>query len=273
MPYWDTNTREEFDNKYLDVKTSKSMAIKLLIWQCSPQSMDSKFNVINTDWKLNVFTYIKDLILLLDRKRNKENTDVYISPPNAGKTFFFDCVRDYLINFGQMSNWNRNSNFPLQTCGHVRVIFWNEPNYEQAVERNLLKLLGGDSYNAAQKNQMDVNIVKTPFIVTSNNMPFPNKPEFMYRMKVYHWRSAEFLKETKGKKLHPFTFQYLINSCENYFEDDITDYITKYKNTQHNFSNLITSLHVYSDSEDSNSDEETDNFIVTTEQTETNINE
>lgn len=256
MPYWDTSTREEFETKYLHIKFSKSITMKLLIYQCHPNSLDSKFNVINNDWKPSVYNYIKDLLLLLDKKRNKENTDVYLSAPNAGKTLFFDMVRDYFVNCGQMSNWNRNSNFPLQTCGYTRVIFWNEPNYEHAVERNLLKLLGGDSYNAAQKNQMDVNISKTPFIVTANNMPFPNKPEFQYRMKIYHWNSASFLKETNGKKLHPFTFQYLINSCENYFEDDITGYMEKYSNKENNFNSLIKKLHVYSDSEVSDNDDD-----------------
>lgn len=110
---------------------------------------------------------------MLDKKRNKKNTDVYVSAPNAGKTLSMDLIRDYFINCGQMLNWNRNSSFPLQTCGFTRVIFWNEPNYETSVERNLLKLLRGDSLNASIKNQMDVNITRTPIFVISNNYPFP----------------------------------------------------------------------------------------------------
>lgn len=233
MPYWDTNNREEFESKYLDLLESKKMLLKLLIWQYADEHMDkTTFDVLNNDWKSKVFAYVKDLIMLLDKKRHKLNTDVYLSPPNAGKTLFCDMIRDYMVNCGQMSHWNRNSSFPLQTCGYTRLIFWNEPNYETSVERNLLKLLGGDSYNAAIKNQMDVNISKTPFIVTSNNDPFPHKPEFEYRCKYHYWKSFPHLLKINGKKLHPLAFQYLIDECENYYEDDITHYIEKY-NKEH----------------------------------------
>lgn len=228
LPYWDTSTREEFDNKYLSLQVSKRFVLKLLIWQYAPESMDDKFQVINDEWKKYVFAYLQDLIMLLDKRRHKRNTDVYVSPPNAGKTLFMDLIRDYFINCGQMLNWNRNSSFPLQTCGFTRVIFWNEPNYESSVERNLLKLLGGDSLNASIKNQMDVNITKTPIFVTSNTYPFPKSKEFEYRIKSYIWKSADFLKHINGKKFHPLTFQYLINETENYYQDDITEYLTKY---------------------------------------------
>lgn len=230
MPYWDTNSRSDFDKKYMDIELSKRIVLKLLIWQYADTSIDHKtFNVINNEWKCKVFAYIRDLIMLIDKKRHKLNTDVYLSPPNAGKTLFCDMLRDYLINCGQMSHWNRNSNFPLQTCGYTRLIFWNEPNYESSVERNLLKLLGGDSYNASIKNQMDINIAKTPFIVTSNNDPFPHKPEFEYRCKYHYWKSFDMLKVVNGRKFHPLTFQFLIDQCENYYEEDITGYLSNQK--------------------------------------------
>lgn len=87
LPYWDTSTREEFNMKYLSLQASKKYVLKLLIWQYASDSMDSEFNIINDDWKVNVFAYLQDLILLLDKQRHKKNTDVYVSAPNAGKTY------------------------------------------------------------------------------------------------------------------------------------------------------------------------------------------
>lgn len=241
LPYWDTTTREEFNSKYLSLQASKKYLLKLLIWQYAPNCMDTDFNITNDAWKGPVMSYCQQLILLLDKQRNKKNTDVYVSPPNAGKTLFMDLIRDYFINCGQMLNWNRNSSFPMQTCGFTRVIFWNEPDYETSVERNLLKLLGGDSMNASIKNQMDVNISKTPVLVTSNTYPFPNSKEFEYRIVKHVWKSAPFLKVVSGKKFHPLSFQYLINETENYYQDDITNYLEKYgDNTiEHNFFEQI----------------------------------
>lgn len=232
LPHWDTNNREEFVDKYLNLELSKRILLKLLIWQYAYSSIDmNTYKVLDNDWKSPVYKYVKELIMLLDKKRHKQNTDVYLSPPNAGKTLFCDMLRDYFINCGQMSHWNRNSSFPLQTCGFTRLIFWNEPNYETSVERNLLKLLGGDSYNAAIKNQMDVNISKTPFIVTSNNDPFPHKPEFEFRCSYHYWKAAPLLKIINGKKFHPLAFQFLVDECENYYEEDITGYHEKYSTT------------------------------------------
>lgn len=268
LPYWDTTNRENFSNKYLSLEISKKLVYKLLIWQCNSYECmeDLETGTVKHDyeWKDNVYAYLKDLIELLDKKRGKQNTDLYVSPPCAGKTLFLDLIRDYLINCGQMLNWNRNSSFPLQNCGYTRCIFWNEPNYEQSVERNLLKLLGGDSLNAAVKNQMDVNIEKTPIFVSSNSYPFPKSPEFNYRIKVYNWKAAPFLKTINGKKFHPLTFQYLINECENFYKEDITRYHELYKND--NEFNLLRTLNVFDYTQLSESEaseiEETDNENV-----------
>lgn len=271
LPYWDTSNRKMFDQKYLSIAASKRMLYKLLIFQTNgPISMeDLEKGIVKEDynWKPKFYEYARDLILFIDKKRGKLNTDMIISPPCVGKTLFMDLIRDYLINCGQMSNWNRNSNFPLQTCGYTRVIFWNEPNYESSVESNLLKLLGGDSLNAAIKNQMDVNIEKTPIFVTSNKDPFPHSPEFNYRIKRYTWRTAPFLKSVAGKNFHPLVMQYLISETENYYKDDITMFQEKYTNNE---NNILRTLNVYdysnvssseSASETANSNEESTSDI------------
>ncbi len=264
LPYWDTSTRDQFHQKYLSLELSKKFLYKLLIWQTNERDImtDEENGIVDVekDWKPKFYAYVKNLIQLLDKKRGKLNTDLYVSPSCAGKTLFMDLIRDYLINCGQMLNWNRNSNFPLQMCGNTRVIFWNEPNYELSVEKNLLKLLGGDSLNAQVKNQMDVNIEKTPVFVTSNVYPFPKSPEFNYRIQYYQWKAAPFLKKVNGKKLHPLSFQYLITDCENYYQEDITQYHEKYTTKEYN---LLRQLNIYelaaiADSSDNETDNEGD---------------
>lgn len=114
-------------------------------------------------------------------------------------------------------------------CGYVICIFWNEPNYEESVERNLLKLLGGDSLNASQKNQSDVNISSCPLIITSNQTIFPNLPEFNVRIKYHYWRSCSLLKSISGKKLHPLlSILDLFDETESYYQEDICSYAKKY---------------------------------------------
>ncbi|QCH41361.1 nonstructural protein 1 [Haematobia irritans densovirus] len=264
LPYWDTSSRDQFHEKYLSLEMSKKFLYKLLIWQTNERDImtdvDNGIVDVEKDWKTNFYAYVRNLIQFLDKKRGKLNTDLYVSPSCAGKTLFMDLIRDYLINCGQMLNWNRNSNFPLQMCGNTRCIFWNEPNYEQSVEKNLLKLLGGDSLNAQVKNQMDVNIEKTPIFVTSNNYPFPKSAEFNYRIQYYHWKAAPFLKKVNGKKLHPLSFQYLITDCENYYQEDITQYHEKYTVKEYN---LLKQLNIYdlaaiADSTDNETDNEND---------------
>lgn len=263
MPYWDSHNRESFDNTYMSLAMSKKYLKLLLIWQFSRESMldnndnddddnSLSYKIINDKWKPYVYKYILNLMTFLDRRRGKQNTDLIISPPNAGKTLFMDLIRDYLINCGQMTNWNRNSSFPLQMCGYTRVIFWNEPNYESSIERNLLKLLGGDSLNINIKNQPDAIVTKTPIFVTSNFNPFPNSPEFTYRINSYKWTAAPFLKNTNGKKFHPLALEYIFNETENYFEDDIRLYTDKYSIT--NINEATTSSY--------NTDIINDNFIA-----------
>lgn len=203
LPYWVSKTKEEFDNSYLNRDKSFIVLKKLLIFQYHNESFDNEYNIIDNKWKPVVYEEVKNLMIFLDRKRGKQNTNYYLSQPNAGKTLFLNLISEYLISSGEMSHWNRNNNFPLQMCGNARVIFWNEPNYESSVERNLLKLLGGDSLNASKKNVDDVVIANTPMFVSSNTDIFPSKPEFIVRIKYIHWKSCPYLARISGFKLHP----------------------------------------------------------------------
>lgn len=217
---WSAPNINEFDNMYFDLDTSVYKALQLLIFQYHGST--ANYEIPDNDlWKNTVFTYIKELILFLDKKSGKNNCQYYISPSCSGKTFFFDMIKDYLLLHGNMSNWNRNSQFPLQMCVDKKIIFWNEPNCEEAALEDLKKVLGGEYYAANIKNRMHTEIRRTPVIITANHRIFPNKPEWECRISYHTWDHAPFLLDNGSKRLHPMAFSKLINLCENYFEEEL----------------------------------------------------
>lgn len=151
---------------------------------------------------------------LLDKKVPKKNSMFILSPPNAGKNFFFDCVVHYCINFGQMGNFNRYCTFPLMECVDKRIILWNEPCMEASATETLKCILGGDSCNAKVKYQGDAVIMRTPVIILSNNDIFPKNEAFRSRMYQFNWRPANFLVEYKLKP-HPLCIYHLFNKYKN----------------------------------------------------------
>lgn len=131
-----------------------------------------------------------------------------VSPPNAGKNFFFDCIIHSCIHFGQIGNFTKFNRFPLMEMVQKRIVLWNEPNYEPGAEETLKTLFGGDSSPVKVKYQQDTFVQRTPIIVLSNNDIFPKTQAFESRMYRYTWRPAHFLKFLK-KKPHPLSAFYL----------------------------------------------------------------
>nr|XP_018903661.1 PREDICTED: uncharacterized protein LOC109034791 [Bemisia tabaci] len=106
----------------------------------------------------NVMDFLYNVHCILDKKIPKKNTLFILSPPNAGKNFFFDCVAQSMINTGHIGNFNRFSSFPLIEAVDKRLLVWNEPNAEPSAFEDLKKLFGGDPCNCKVKFEGD-NIV------------------------------------------------------------------------------------------------------------------
>lgn len=132
-----------------------------------------------------------------------------LSPPNAGKNFFFDAVIHYFLNFGQLGNFNKYNSFPMQECVNKRIILWNEPVLEASAVETLKTIFGGDTANAKVKYQNDAIITRTPVIVLSNNDVFPKDEAFRSRIISYEWRACDDLKKLK-KKPWPLAFYTLL---------------------------------------------------------------
>nr|QTE03761.1 MAG: nonstructural protein 1 [Phylloscopus fuscatus parvoviridae sp.] len=213
--------RDKFYERYFTKSISLVWIKKLLIWQYARDCIDLDGNVLNTDWKSNVYEQVRWLMNLLDRKTGKKNTWYIVSPPNAGKTFFCDCIADYFQSVGHLKPWNRNNSFPLEELDGARVCFWNEPNFESGNTAECLKLLGGDNLSVAIKYNRPSTVQNVPVICTSNTIQFPTTPEFMERIKYSMWQPCDILKSVGKKRLHPYALDLLFTDCENYFEEKI----------------------------------------------------
>lgn len=157
----------------------------------------------------NIKAFLEDLLDIIDKKKPKVNSFFVWAPANSGKNFFFDSVLQSCVNFGQMGNFTKYDNFPLQECVQRRIILWNEPSCESSSLETLKCILGGDTCNVKVKYSNDYILHRTPVIVLSNNDIFPNEQAFRTRMIRYTWRTAPFLRDY-SKKLHPLTLMYLL---------------------------------------------------------------
>ncbi|XP_071051109.1 uncharacterized protein [Onthophagus taurus] len=179
-------------------------------------SIDESVNILN---ELLLYQMAKDVEIVkqfllelydvLERRVPKINCFAIFSPPSAGKNYFIDAVLCYYFNFGQIHDFNKHCNFPLQDCVNRRVLYWNEPNFEPAATETLKMLLGGDNCPARIKYLSDKVITRTPVIITGNYDCFPRDSAFDHRMKRYHWREAPYLKDLR-KKPYPMSFYHLL---------------------------------------------------------------
>lgn len=182
---------------YYSVEESVQVLSKLLMYQ---------FN--NKQYEVSLF--LNTMLDVLNRRIPKKNTIFVLSPANAGKNYFFDCILHLMINYGQMGNFNRYQQFPLMDCVDRRVIMWNEPCMEPSAVETLKLILGGDTVSAKVKYMPDAIITRTPVIVLSNNDVFPDDLAFRSRMITYKWRTANWLREY-NKKPHPMCIFDLFN--------------------------------------------------------------
>jgi len=196
---WSALSVDEFDTYYYSYDESQSIILQLLEHQLGE----------------GIYNFASTLIDTLERNVPKRNCFVVISPPSAGKNFFFDAVRDFYLSAGQMLNPNKYNQFAYQDCHNRRIIIWNEPNYEPRETENLKMLFAGDNISANVKCKPQANVKRTPIIVLSNTQPlFTRQSEFNDRIVVYYWQTAPFLKGC-DKKPRPDAVMHLLYSLHN----------------------------------------------------------
>ena len=181
---WSARSIDLVDLYYFNDTDSRNIILQLLEFQCAN----------------NLKQFVTDLINVIEMNIPKCNCFLVISPPSAGKNFFFDAVKDYYLNVGQMQNPNKYNTFAYQDCHNRRLLIWNEPNYEPRETENLKTLFGGDNLSANVKCKRQAKIKRTPVICMSNHTPrFANESAFIDRVIKYQWSAAGFLKNCNKK--------------------------------------------------------------------------
>lgn len=181
-----------FDEIYMDEEESLNVIVEFLEYQ-----FDGDHEVI--------LRFLTELYGVLERKEAKHNCILVISPPDAGKNFFFDMFFSYYLNYAVICRANRHNNFAFQDIYNKRLVHWNEPNYDSALTDMLKTILGGDQTFVNVKHRSNSSVSRTPIIITTNNViPLMGDPTFVSRMTQWTWRAAPMLAKYK-KKPHPFT--------------------------------------------------------------------
>lgn len=148
----------------------------------------------------NICHFLNSLVDVLDRKLPKCNALSVLSPPNAGKNFFFDMIFALCLNYGQLGQANKYNVFAFQEAPNKRVLVWNEPNYESVLTDVIKMMMGGDPYTVRVKNQMDAHVNRTPVIILTNKLVnFLCDPAFNTRIVQFTWKAAPQLKEIDVK--------------------------------------------------------------------------
>lgn len=166
----------------------------------SVEWIDDLLNYQFTEDEEQICHFLNSLVDVLDKKLPKCNALCVISPPNAGKNFFFDMVFALCLNYGQLGQANKYNVFAFQEAPNKRVLLWNEPNYESVLTDVIKMMMGGDPYTVRVKNQMDAHVRRTPVIILTNKqVPFMVDPAFHTRIVQFTWRAAPQLKDIEVK--------------------------------------------------------------------------
>lgn len=188
QPLFDCTSGHIYDY-YYSVEESAEKLQELISYQCN---YDSDFTK----------EFLQVVYNILDRKEEKKNCLQIKGPSNAGKTLFAKICASLCLVKGQIANFNKYSQFPLQDCVDKRILLWDEPNCEPSAFDTCKMIFAGDPTMANIKYQAHVQIDRTPILITTNTDVFPNNDIFNNRMYKYNWHTASFL-STYVKHIHP----------------------------------------------------------------------
>nr|QKK82934.1 hypothetical protein 2 [Pittosporum tobira parvo-like virus] len=191
--YYERNFTDE--TYYYSIEDSIKVLEEFLLFQCFTLE--------------GVIKFLTDLFNILERRIPKKNCLYVVSEPNGGKNYFFDCVKAALLNSGEIGNFNRFCNFPLQEAPKKRILMWNEPNFEPSSIDTLKMLFAGDSIACKIKHKCESIVTRTPIVVLSNTNVIPDNDIFKPRVMRYYWRVASLLKN-KTRKPYPLSIFYLL---------------------------------------------------------------
>lgn len=197
---------------YYDIEESFKILDNLLKFQFS-------------DDEKKIIKFLQILVNVIDKQPDgypdinpKNNCIVVLSPPSAGKNFFFDTIFALLLNFGQLGSANKHNVFSFQDMANRRIVLWNEPNYSSDQTEHIKTIFEGGDTKARVKNQADTHVKRTPVIVLTNNVVnFMVETAFKDRIQKFTWQTAPFLQQYKLKP-YPLSFFKLLKKYNIYYK-------------------------------------------------------
>lgn len=146
----------------------KTISHDLLLFNCGNEPIWSYYYSINDSLNIletllhfqysstgKMVEFLNRLLCIVDKRLPKKNCMCIVGNPNAGKNYYFDAIVHYFINFGQIGNFTKYNQFPLQEAVNRRILLWNEPFFEPGSEETLKCLFGGDTLNCKVKYMPD----------------------------------------------------------------------------------------------------------------------
>lgn len=246
LPHWSSTSLEMFKREYMSLSKSKLILYRLLIFQCVDdhekytyvpgdeihvefrQNIDDNLEIYN--WHESVFSFVRNLILLLDKRRGAKNCDLYIGSSNSGVNMFVNLITDFMISFGNINSW-KSSTFPMYNCRYPRLLLFDEPEFLSSTLPQLHKLLSGQAFDTIlmrDNHPEAVRILRTPVIITSQyeQVKLKNIPLLKDHITRHVWKDASHIinDDVLYKRLHPMAFHQLIKDCENMYQEIIESF-------------------------------------------------
>lgn len=170
------------------------------------------------------YTFIQDVVDIIDMNRPKVNTLYIKGQAGAGKTYFLNSLADLVWSVGYVeANVNRNNNFPFENLIWKRMAILNEFNCSKGQKDSCKELFEGTTTTINIKHKSRMSLPRTPCFITTNNNFLLNFEQidsnaFKQRMIIYSWSSQPWLKELDAYP-HPLIWAKLITLSEEEYKN------------------------------------------------------
>lgn len=172
-------TNGNVEDVYFNRQTSVELFETFLEYQCSNNSVTIK-------------SFLLYLYLLLSKQSGKRNCLHIYGLPDCGKTWFTQICAEFMINYGIISNFNRYSQFPFQDAISRNMLIFDEPNVEPQAFETFKLLFSGAQLSCNIKYEEYQVVQRTPVIVCTNRVIFPDNDEFNCRMYKITFHKYDF---------------------------------------------------------------------------------